>query len=117
MKKNKRKKITKSDLETMNKWIMNHGACTFDVKDFDIILHDGGLFSIEKRKIMLPHAVGRKKLSNGMVQILFSKKKYPAERTFARLWMIELDNTIRYFVSMKKMLNNIGIKTNLMSRK
>lgn len=51
-----------------------------------------------------------------MIQILFSKKKYPDERTFARLWVEDLDNTIKYFVSMKKMLNNMGIKTNFMNK-
>lgn len=112
-----KKKITKADREIMNKWIMEHGACTFDIENQDIILHDGGLFSIEKEKIMLPKVTERKKLPDGKVQILFSKKKYPSERTFARLWMIELDETINYFVNMKKMLNNLGIRTKVTKRK
>ncbi len=117
MEKIKRKKITKLDKEIIDEWIINHGACTFDSENLDIILHDGGLFSIEKEKIMLPKIIGRKKIPNGMTQILFSKKKYPAERTFARLWIKDIDSTIRYFVSMKKMFNKIGIATNFINKK
>ena len=112
----KRKEITKLHKEVIDEWIINHGACTFDAKNFDIILHDGGLFSIEKEKIMLPKIIGRKKLPNGMTQILFSKKKYPAERTFVRLWIEDIDSTIRYFVSMKKMFNKLGIATNIKNK-
>jgi len=92
-------------------WIMKNGACKFDFKNRDILLCDGGLFSIEKEKIMLSKIIGTKKLSNGMSQIIFSKKKYPSDSFFAMLWMEELDDTIRYFRSMKRMLNKIGFKT------
>ena len=105
--------ITKEDKEVMAEWITKHGACRFDTKNQDIILFDGGLFGIETEKIMLPKTVGMKKLPNGMSQVLFSKKKYPAEMLFARLWMCELDNTISYLRSMKKMLNKMRIRTSL----
>ena len=93
-------------------WIRKNGACKFDFKNRDIILYDGGLFSIEKEKIRLPKMIGTRKLPNGMHQVLFSKRKYIADNFFAVTWMQELDETIRYFKSMKRMLNKIGFKTN-----
>ena len=86
------------------------------LKNKDIILYDGGLFSIEKEELMLPKIIGMKKLSNGMSQVLFSKKKYPQESFYATLWMSELDDTISYLKSMKRMLNKLGIKTSRINK-
>lgn len=104
-------KITKEDKKTMSRWITKNGACRFDTKNKDIILYDGGLFSIEKEKLMLPKIIGFKKLKDGNSQILFTRKKYPQEGYYALLWMSELDDTISYFQSMKRMLNKLGIRT------
>jgi len=109
----KNKRITKKNKLIMAEWISKHGACKFDIKNEDVILHDGGLFSIENEKILLPKITGFRKLPNKNSQILFSKKKYLSDNFYARLWMCEIDNTIKYLKSMKKMLNNIGISTNL----
>ena len=108
----KNKKITKKDIKVMKKWIINHGACSFDYKNHDILLGDGGLFSIEKTKYMAHKVLGYKKLQNGNSEVIFSEKRtVPAERYDAVLWMEELDETISYLKSMKRMLNKLGVKT------
>src|SRR3989344_3693259 len=107
-----KKVITKKDKEIMENWIENNGACCFDYKNKDIILPDGGLFGIEKKKYMARKIVGYKELPNGSSQILFSKKRLvPSEKYEARMWMQDLDETISYFNSMKRILNKVGIKT------
>ena len=103
--------VKKINEEVTQNWIIKNGACKFDLKNRDILLYDGGLFSIEKEKVMLSRMIGMKKLPNRMSQIIFSKKKYPSNSFFARLWIEELDDTIRYFRSMKRMLNKLGFKT------
>ena len=96
----------------MKKWQSKNGACYFDYKNRDIILPDGGLFSIEKKKYMAHKIIGYKKLPNGNTKILFSKKKLiPSETYEATVWMSELDETINYLKRMKKMLNSMAIKT------
>jgi len=96
----------------MEKWIVRNGACYFNYGDKDIILPDGGLFSIEKKKYKARKIIGYKRLPNWMTEILFSKKKIvPSEKYEATIWMSELDEIINYFQSMKRMLNKIGINT------
>jgi hypothetical protein len=108
-----KKRITNNDKKIMEEWISKNGACSFDYKNKDIILPDGGLFSVEKKKYMARKIIGYKKLPNGFIEVLFSKKKMvPSEKYEATIWMSELDETIRYLKSMKRMLNKIGIKTN-----
>ncbi|MFA6974216.1 MAG: hypothetical protein WC238_05805 [Parcubacteria group bacterium] len=112
------KKITKKDREIMEKWRKKEGGCYFDFQNKNIILPDGSLFGIEKKKYKAHKIIGYKKLQNKSVQVLFSKKKIiPSEKYEATIWMSELDEMIRYFKSMKKMLNNLGIKTKLSLRK
>lgn len=95
-----------------NDWIRRHGAASFDLKKRDIILHDGGLFSIEAKKIKVHKIVGYKKLPNKMTKIIFSKKKIiPSETYKAVFWFEELDENIYYLKSMKKMLNSLGYGT------
>lgn len=107
-------RITKEQQSLMEKWRRNNGACSFDYKNKDIILHDGGLFSIQKKKIKLHKIIGYKNLSNGYKQIIFSKKKVvKSEDYYAIVWMRELDEIVDYFRSMKRMLNKIGIKTDI----
>jgi len=111
-----KKKITKKDKKIMEEWIRKNGACSFDYKNKDIILHDGGLFSIEKKKYKSHKIIGYKKLPDKSVQVLFSKKKLiPSEKYEAVFWMNELDETIDYLNRMKKMLNKLGIKTDIQS--
>lgn len=96
----------------IERWIERNGAADFDLKNKNIILYGDGLFSIEKEKYLSHKIVGRKKLPNGCVEILFSKKKcVPAERYKAYIWFSELDETINYLRRMKKMLNKLGYRT------
>ncbi len=112
------KRITKEQKKIMEKWIKNNGACSFDYKNGDIILHDGGLFSIEKKKVRLRKIVGYKKLPDGYTQIIFSKKRLLKDEAYhATIWMEELQETINYLNRMKKMLNKVGIKTQLRKQK
>jgi hypothetical protein len=111
------KRINKKVQKEMESWIWKNGACSFDYKNRDIILHDGGLFSIEKEKRRARKIVGYKKLPNGMTEILFSKtKSLWVEDYKAIFWMEELDETINYLKSMKRMLNKLGIDTGLSIR-
>lgn len=81
----------------MEKWRQQHGACTFDNKNYDIILGDGGLFSIEEIKYLAHKFLGFKRISDNCSQTIFSKKRtVPAERYEAIMWMEELDETIAY---------------------
>lgn len=108
----KNKRITNKDELVMKKWISRNGACYFNCKNHDIILPDGGLFSIEKKKYMARKILGYKKLPNGNSRVIFSKKKIvPSETYEATIWMEELDETINYLRRMKKMLNKLGIRT------
>ncbi len=112
------KKITKKDKEKAERWRKRYGGCIFDFKNKDIILPDGSLFSIEKKKYKAHKIIGYKKLPNGNTQILFSKKKLiPSEKYEAVMWMSDIDEIISYFKSMKRMLNKIGIKTDLSIKK
>ncbi|MGV8152040.1 MAG: hypothetical protein ACP5OG_03090 [Candidatus Nanoarchaeia archaeon] len=108
-------------------WIFNHGAAEFDLKKRDIILHDGGLFSIEKEvKIKPKTRVLWGELKDNGLNSKYSKfreikfipikrkgkvLKEKVEEYKAYLWFEELDNMIGYFKSMKRMLNKIGYKT------
>jgi hypothetical protein len=88
-----------------------NGACNFDFKGRNIKLNDGGLFAIEEEKVMRHKQIGTKKLPNGMVEILFSKKKYPTTEHNAWMWFEDVDEHINYFRRVKKFLNKLGYKT------
>ncbi len=105
-------KLTKKKEKIAENWIERNGACSFNFKERDIILHDGGLFSIEKKRMKVHKIVGYKKLKNGCSQIIFSKKKtHYVDDYEATLWFEELGETIRYLKSMQKMLEKIGYNT------
>ena len=103
--------MIKKNKKLLDEWIKKNGACGFDLKNRNILLYDGGLFSIEKEKRMLPRMKGTKRLPSGSYEIIFSRKKYPSDSFYALIWMEELDETIRYFKSMKKALNKSGLRT------
>jgi hypothetical protein len=105
------KKKTKK--QVLEEWIVNNGAADFDLKNQDILLPDGGLYWLKKEKYRGHKIVGYKKLPNGCVQILFSKKRLiPREKYYAVIYFKELDETINYLKRMKRMLNKLGYKTN-----
>lgn len=124
----KRTKINKTKQKIIKQWIQKHGAATFDLRDKNIILYDGGLFSIEKEVKIKPKTrviFGKPKETgiNGKMIKACEVKFIPIKRNGrtikekveyykANIWIEELDDIINYFKSMKKMLNKIGFKTN-----
>lgn len=125
----KRIKLTKKQKEIVENWIKNNGCAGFDFKNKDIILYDGGLFGIEKttkikpRTRMILSKNPEESMINGKLQRFFPCKFIPIRKNrkivkekveyfHATLWFEELDETISYFKRMKKLLNNLGYKTN-----
>lgn len=113
--------MNKKKQEIIEEWIKNHGCATFDLKGRNIIMHDGGLFSIEQKPVMRNKIIGFKKLPEiningkkikGGSQVIFSKKKCKNTDFYVNLWFEELDRTIAYFKSMSKMLRKLGFDTN-----
>ena len=101
-------------------WRQKHGCATFDIKGRNIILHDGGLFSIEQKPVMRYRAIGSKKIPEmninskklkGGSKVIFSKKKYKDTDFYVNIWFEELDETINYFKSMSRMLRKLGFDT------
>ncbi len=106
------KKITKEKQKISQEWIANHGGCSFDLKNEDIILYDNGLFWLKKIKYKTRKFLGTKKMPNGNVRLIFSKKAYlDATRHDAIIWISELGETIKYLQSMRKMLKKLGFDT------
>jgi len=101
--------------QTIDNWIKNHGAANFDLKKRDIILYDGGLFSVEKkikRRLRSKFVKIKKGKYKGYSMLKHIKgKKVKYEDYTATFWFEELDETINYLRSMKRMLNKIGYKT------
>jgi hypothetical protein len=111
----------------IEKWINKNGAASFDLKNRDIILWDGGLFCIDKEtkiknKTRMVIQKESSLVSNGKVfkgkEIKFIpiKKngrfvKEKVDYYKAVFWFEELDETINYLKSMKKMLNKLGYET------
>ena len=101
-------KITKEKEKIAEKWRTKHGCATFDFKNEDIIIHDGGLFWIEQKPVMRHKFIRFKKLPfiningkkiKGGSQAIFSKKKYKDFDFSANLWIGDLDETILYLKS------------------
>ena len=108
------KKINKRKI--IEEWIQRNGCAGFNLKEKGVILYDGGLFSIEKKKVKRSKIVGYKKLPGGYVEVLFSKKKtVPYEDYSAIMHFENIEETINYFKRMKKLLNKLGYKTKLKS--
>jgi hypothetical protein len=108
--------MKQSKADKLNKeWGEKYGAASFDFKNRNIILYDGGLFSVEKKKVMLQKFKGIRKKGNidGHIirEVIFTKKKYPHETYEATLWFEEIDSTISFFVSMRRFLKKQGYRT------
>lgn len=120
--------LSKNEKEKVEAWIKRNGCATFDFKNKDIILWDGGLFGIEKEIKIKPKTkivFGKlKELNiNGKTIKTHELKFIPIRKNNkivnekyeyykATIWFEELEETINYFISMKKMLNKLGFKTN-----
>ena len=105
----------KAKQKIVDEWISKNGACSIDLKNTDIILHDGGLFAIEEKEVMRHKILGFKNAKTpGYREVIFSKKKTEkGTEHFITLWFQELDGTINYLKRLKKLLNKLGYNTNL----
>jgi hypothetical protein len=120
--------LPKSKQKKVDSWIKRNGCAIFDFKNREIILYDGGLFSIEKEiKIKPKTRVIFGKLHqtniNGKIIKTRETKFIPIRKNGkvineeceyykANIWFEEIDETTNYFISMKRMLNRLGFKTN-----
>lgn len=111
----------KQEEEIVQKWIENNGCASFDLKNKQIIFHDGGGFSVEKkikyrsRFRFKPITEGRFKGGSELVDIKGPKVRYEIYDCYVHF--IELDKTINRLRRMKKMLNGLGYRTNYENRK
>lgn len=112
----KRKKMKSKDKEKIiEKWRKNNGGASFNLKEEEIILHDGGGFSIEKTVKYLPRR-RLKQIKEGPFKgcAEFAKIKGPKVRhEFYDCYysFCDLDDTINYLRRMKTMLNDLGYDT------
>ena len=111
---------TKQKQKIIQDWIEHHGAADFDCQKKDIILFDGGLFSViketkvvPKKKMVQYQKKGEKLWTVDFVPIKREGKIVKEKREYykAMFWFEELDSTIRYLQSMKKMLQSLGYNT------
>jgi len=110
-------KLTKKQKDiVIQRWIEDNGAASFDLEDRQIILHDGGGFSVEKEIKYLPrHRLKKIKegFNKGGAELVTMKGPKVKHEFYSCYYSFEdLDNTINYLRRMKKMLNDIGYKTN-----
>ena len=104
--------------KVIDKWIEKNGCATFDLKDRQIILHDGAGFCIEKEIKYLPRH-RRKPITEGPlkggVRIVKIKGPKVKHEFYSCYYSFEdLDETINHLRRMKKMLNSIGYRTEWM---
>jgi len=120
--------LSKINKEKAEKWIKRNGCASFDFKNKDIIFWDGGLFAIEKEIKIKPKtriifgkmdevmSLNGKTIKARELKFIPLRKNgrvinEEVEYYKAIIWFQELDETINYFISMKKMLNKIGFQT------
>lgn len=122
----KKLKITKEQEKIAENWIKNHGAASFDFKNRDVILHDGGIFGVSvetktkpKTRIWFdkkhPAILNDHKCYNMIFAPIKKNGKFVLEKIdyySATLWFEEIDETISYFKSMSRLLRKLGFDTN-----
>jgi len=118
------KDLSTKEREILEKWRNANGCVTFDYKNDDILIHDGGLFGMEdrpKRKQNTKMKFGKllkTTMPNGKVlkshEILFEKMPgtYIEHNYLIYQWASELEETIQWFTRLKRVLNKVGIETN-----
>ena len=95
-------------------WISKHGCCNFDLKNKCIQFYDGGLYSLEEFKVKRSRIHHWKRLPNGDVELITTKKKYPYIDRRAVICFDDIDNTINYFRALKRFVKNtLKEKTNI----
>lgn len=121
MKLKEKTKITQRSLtpaqkrKVIDKWIEKNGGATFDLKDKQIIFHDGAGFWVKKEIKYLPRhrwkpiTEGKWKGGAKLIDIKGPKVKYEFYSCYYSFE--DLDETINYLRRIKKMLNDLGYKT------
>ena len=118
-------KITKEQEKIAEKWIRNHGAASFDFKNRDILLGDGGIIVVNvetktkpRTRIwfdkMHPVMLNGHKCHRMLSAPIKKNGKFILEKVdyySVTLWFEELDETIAYFKSMSRMLRKLGFDT------
>jgi len=90
----------------------NGGGVKIDFKKKDIIIQDGSLWSIEKKKVKVPKMLKSKPLPDGGALCVFSKKQFTMMEDYdTYLWIEELRETINYFKRLDKLLIKMGYDT------
>lgn len=118
----------KAKQKKVENWIKRNGCATFDFKNKEVVLHDGGLFSVEKEIKIKPKTkiifgklhktnINGKMIKTREMKLIPIRKNgkvinEECEYYKANIWFEEIDETINYFISMKRMLNKLGFKTN-----
>jgi hypothetical protein len=100
-------------------WLHKNGACKVDFKNQDIILYDGGLFSIKDTKWRAKKFTGRfktihhKKFGKCYEMIIY-KNKYEWHTSHdAEFYFSDLHENINYLKRLEKFLIKLGYKTTL----
>ena len=105
----------KKKQEVVQSWIEKNGCASFDLKNRQIIFHDGGGFSVDKRIKYLPKfktekiTEGKWKGGAKLVYIKGTKERYEFYDCYYAFE--DLDETINRLRRMKKMLNDLGYRT------
>ena len=76
--------LTQRDKDLIERWKCKNGGAEFDFENDEVIFKEG-LFHIEK----------------GCITPKIS------------IWFSEIDEVVNYFIRLRKMINRLGIKTNL----
>jgi hypothetical protein len=118
------KDLTKKEVEILDKWRMANGCVTFDYKEDDILIHDGGLFAIvdepkrsQNVKITFSKIDKYHTMPNGKkmkFHEMLSEKRpgtHIDHNYRVIVWPSELDDTINFLNRLKRTLNKLGIET------
>jgi len=108
------------DEKAFKVWLHKNGACNIDFKNQDIILYDGGLFSIRDKKWRAKKPTGRFKESKhkGYFEMIYYKNKYKWYTNHdAVFWFSELHENINYLKRLERLLKKLGYKTTPQKKK
>lgn len=109
----KKSKILQHE-KAFDEWLHKNGACNVDFKNQDIILYEGGLFSIRDTKWRAKRPTGRFKKSShkGYLEMIYYKNKYTWYTNHdAVFWFRDLHENINYLKRLERLLNTLGYKT------
>ncbi len=105
----------KNKEKIIEKWIEKNGCASFDLKNEQIIFHDGAGFCIEKeikylpRHRWIPIKEGLLKGMSSLTEIKGPKVRHEFYKSYYSF--CDLDDTINHLRRMKKMLNDLGYET------